>query len=91
MEHLNAVGFDNLFLPGGLAGNAAIGGAALAAMLLLYGICLRFKTPLLGAMTGAAVGGYFNFIMCFATIAISASVVSLSQVREWSSTVYPAW
>lgn len=128
MEHLNAVGFDNLFLPGGLAGNAAIGGAALAAMFLsknkdvkstggsagvtaiigitepaLYGICLRFKTPLLGAMSGAAVGGlfagivhlkqyvyagpglstcvtylsaepggYFNFIMCFVTIAISA-------------------
>jgi len=127
MEHLNAVGFDNLFLPGGLAGNSAIGGAALAVMLLsrnknvkstggsagvtaiigitepaLYGICLRFKTPLLGAMTGAAVGGlfagivnlkqyvyagpglstcvtylsakeggYFNFIMCFVTIAIS--------------------
>lgn len=128
MSHLNEVGFDNLFLPGGLAGNSAIGGAALAAMLLsrnkdvkstggsagvtaiigitepaLYGICLRFKTPLLGAMTGAAVGGlfagivnlkqyvyagpglstcvtylstkeggYFNFIMCFVTIAISA-------------------
>lgn len=128
MEHLNAVGFDNLFLPGGLAGNSAIGGAALAAMFLsrdkdvkstggsagvtaiigitepaLYGICLRFRTPLLGAMSGAAVGsffaglvnlkqyvyagpglstcvtylsteegGYFNFIMCFATIAVSA-------------------
>lgn len=128
MEHLNAVGFDNLFLPGGLAGNAAIGGAALAAMFLsrdkdvkstggssgvtaiigitepaLYGICLRFKTPLMGAMSGAAIGGlfagivnlkqyvyagpglstcvtylsaepggYFNFMMCFATIAISA-------------------
>lgn len=128
MEHLNAVGFDNLFLPGGLAGNSAIGGAALAAMVLsknkdvkstggsagltaiigitepaLYGICLRFRTPLLGAMGGAAVGsffaglvglkqyvyagpglstcvtylssepgGYFNFIMCFVTIAVSA-------------------
>ncbi|MGN0266318.1 MAG: glucose PTS transporter subunit IIA [Lachnospiraceae bacterium] len=128
MEHLNAVGFDNLFLPGGLAGNSAIGGAALAAMFLsknkdvrstggsagvtaiigitepaLYGICLRFRTPLIGAMSGAAVGsffaglvnlkqyvyagpglstcvtylsnkegGYFNFIMCFATIAVSA-------------------
>lgn len=128
MEHLNAVGFDNLFLPGGLAGNSAIGGAALAAMVLskdqdvkstggsagltaiigitepaLYGICLRFRTPLLGAMSGAAVGsffaglvnlkqyvyagpglstcvtylssepgGYFNFLMCFATIAVSA-------------------
>lgn len=128
MEHLNAVGFDNLFLPGGLAGNAAIGGAALAAMFLsrdkdvkstggsagvtaiigitepaLYGICLRFRTPLMGAMSGAAIGGlfagivnlkqyvyagpglstcvtylsaepggYFNFMMCFATIAISA-------------------
>ena len=128
MAHLNAVGFDNLFLPGGLAGNSAIGGAAIAAMFLsrnkdvkstggssgvtaiigitepaLYGICLRFKTPLLGAMSGAAIGGlfagivnlkqyvyagpglstcvtylskepggYFNFIMCFATIAISA-------------------
>lgn len=128
MEHLNAVGFDNLFLPGGLAGNSAIGGAALAAMFLskdkdvestgassgitaligitepaLYGICLRFRTPLLGAMSGAAVGGlfagivnlkqyvyagpglstcvtylsskpggYFNFMMCFATVAVSA-------------------
>lgn len=128
MEHLNLVGFDNLFLPGGLAGNSAIGGAALAAMILsrdkdvkstggsagvtaiigitepaLYGICLRFKTPLLGAMSGAAVGSffaglvnlkqyvyagpglstcvtylsaeegeYFNFMMCFATIAVSA-------------------
>lgn len=128
MEHLNAVGFDNLFLPGGLAGNAAIGGAALATMFLsrdkdvkstggsagvtaiigitepaLYGICLRFRTPLMGAMSGAAIGGlfagivnlkqyvyagpglstcvtylssepggYFNFMMCFATIAISA-------------------
>lgn len=128
MEHLNAVGFDNLFLPGGLAGNSAIGGAALAAMFLskdkdvestgassgitaligitepaLYGICLRFRTPLLGAMSGAAIGGlfagivnlkqyvyagpglstcvtylsskpggYFNFMMCFATVAVSA-------------------
>lgn len=128
MEHLNAVGFDNLFLPGGLAGNSAIGGAALAAMILsrnkdvkstggsagltaiigitepaLYGICLRFRTPLLGAMSGAAIGsffaglvnlkqyvyagpglstcvtylsteegGYFNFTMCFVTIAVSA-------------------
>ena len=128
MDHLSQVGFDNLFLPGGLAGNSAIGGAALAAMLLsknkdvkstggsagvtaiigitepaLYGICLRFKTPLIGAMSGAAVGslfagivnlkqyvyagpglstcvtylsnqpgGYFNFMMCFATIAVSA-------------------
>lgn len=83
MEHLNAVGFDNLFLPGGLAGNSAIGGAALAAMFLskdkdvestgassgitaligitepaLYGICLRFRTPLLGAMSGAAIAGF---------------------------------
>lgn len=128
MDHLSKVGFDNLFLPGGLAGNSAIGGAALAVMLLsknkdvkstggsagvtaiigitepaLYGICLRFRTPLIGAMSGAAVGslfagivhlkqyvyagpglstcvtylsnqpgGYFNFIMCFATIAVSA-------------------
>lgn len=128
MEHLNAVGFDNLFLPGGLAGNSAIGGAALAAMFLskdkdvestgassgitaligitepaLYGICLRFRTPFLGAMSGAAIGGlfagivnlkqyvyagpglstcvtylsskpggYFNFMMCFATVAVSA-------------------
>lgn len=128
MEHLNAVGFDNLFLPGGLAGNSSIGGAALAALLLtrdkdvkstagssgltaiigitepaLYGICLRFQTPLIGAMCGAAAGsffaglvnlkqyvyagpglstcvtylssepgGYFNFLMCFATIAVSA-------------------
>lgn len=128
MEHLNAVGFDNLFLPGGLAGNSAIGGAALAVWYLskdkdvkstgassgitaiigitepaLYGICLRFRTPLIGAMSGAAIGGlfagivnlkqyvyagpglstcvtylsaneggFFNFIMCFVTIAVSA-------------------
>ena len=26
MSHLNEVGFDNLFLPGGLAGNSAVGG-----------------------------------------------------------------
>lgn len=84
MEHLNAVGYDNIFLPGGLAGNAAIGGAALAVWFLsknidiksvgassgitaiigitepaLYGICLNFRTPLLGAMTGAAIGSVF--------------------------------
>lgn len=84
MEHLNAVGFDNIFLPGGLAGNAAIGGAALAVWFLskntetksvgassgitaligitepaLYGICVNFRTPLLGAMTGAAIGSVF--------------------------------
>ncbi|MGG5315847.1 glucose PTS transporter subunit IIA [Enterococcus sp. AZ072] len=84
MEHLNAVGFDNIFLPGGLAGNSAIGGAALAVWYLsknvdtkaigassgvtaiigitepaLYGICVNFRTPLLGAMTGAAIGSVF--------------------------------
>lgn len=84
MEHLNAVGYDNIFLPGGLAGNAAIGGAALAVWFLsknidiksvgassgitaiigitepaLYGICLNYRTPLLGAMTGAAIGSVF--------------------------------
>lgn len=84
MEHLNTVGFDNLFLPGGLAGNSAIGGAALAVAFLsrdkdvkstgassgvtaligitepaLYGVCLRFRTPLIGSMVGAAIGGFF--------------------------------
>lgn len=84
MEHLNAVGYDNIFLPGGLAGNAAIGGAALAVWLLsknintkqvgassgitaiigitepaLYGICVNFRTPLLGAMAGASIGSIF--------------------------------
>lgn len=88
MEHLNAVGYDNIFLPGGLAGNAAIGGAALAVWFLsknidtksvgassgitaiigitepaLYGICLNFRTPLLGAMTGAAIGSIFAGIV----------------------------
>lgn len=88
MEHLNAVGFDNIFLPGGLAGNAAIGGAALAVWFLsrntdtksigassgitaiigitepaLYGICLNFRTPLLGAMTGASIGSIFAGIV----------------------------
>lgn len=88
MEHLNAVGFDNIFLPGGLAGNSAIGGAALAVWFLsrntetksigassgvtaiigitepaLYGVCLNYKTPLLGAMTGAAVGSVFAGIV----------------------------
>ena len=75
MEHLNMVGYDNIFLPGGLAGNAAIGGAALAVWYIsksidtksvsassgvtaligitepaLYGVCLNYRTPLLGAM-----------------------------------------
>lgn len=84
MDHLNTVGFDNIFLPGGLAGNAAIGGAALAVWFLsknsdtkqvgassgitaiigitepaLYGICLNFRTPLFGAMSGAAIGSVF--------------------------------
>lgn len=88
MEHLNAVGFDNIFLPGGLAGNSAIGGAALAVWFLsrntdtksigassgitaiigitepaLYGICLNFRTPLLGAMTGASIGSIFAGIV----------------------------
>ncbi|MGM0210291.1 MULTISPECIES: glucose PTS transporter subunit IIA [unclassified Enterococcus] len=88
MEHLNSVGFDNIFLPGGLAGNSAIGGAALAVWYLsrntdtksigassgitaiigitepaLYGICLNFRTPLLGAMTGAAIGSVFAGIV----------------------------
>ncbi len=85
---------------GGSAGVTAIIGITEPA---LYGVCLRFRTPLLGAMSGAAVGslfagivglkqyvyagpglstcvtylsaepgGYFNFIMCFATIAVSA-------------------
>lgn len=84
MEHLNAVGYDNIFLPGGLAGNAAIGGAALAVWFIsknidiksasassgitaiigitepaLYGVCLNYRTPLLGAMAGAAIGSVF--------------------------------
>lgn len=88
MENLNAIGFDNIFLPGGLAGNSAIGGAALAVWYLsknkdtksvgassgitaiigitepaLYGICLNFRTPLLGAMTGAAIGSVFAGIV----------------------------
>lgn len=88
MSHLNEVGFDNIFLPGGLAGNSAIGGAALAVWYMskdketkslgassgitailgitepaLYGICVKLKTPLLGAMLGAAVGGAFAGIV----------------------------
>ncbi|MGL5435507.1 MAG: glucose PTS transporter subunit IIA [Lachnospiraceae bacterium] len=88
MEHLNAVGFDNIFLPGGLAGNSAIGGAALAVWFLsknintkqvgassgitaiigitepaLYGICVNFRTPLLGAMAGASIGSIFAGIV----------------------------
>lgn len=84
MEHLNMVGYDNIFLPGGLAGNAAIGGAALAVWYIsrnidtksvsassgvtaligitepaLYGVCLNYRTPLLGAMSGAAIGSVF--------------------------------
>lgn len=85
MNYMNAVGFDNLFCPGGLAGNSAIGGAALAVWFLtkksetrqlsmssgitailgitepaLYGICLRFAKPFLGATLGAAVGAMFG-------------------------------
>ena len=112
MSNMNAIGYDSLFLPGDLAGNAAIGGAALAVWYLSHntrvkslgaGLCIPFQTPLLGACCGAAVGGLFagivslrqyvyagpglatciaylsnepggmfNFMMCFATIAVSA-------------------
>lgn len=79
------VGYDNLFCPGGLAGNSAIGGAALAVFFLskksdtrqvamssgitailgitepaLYGICLEYGRPFVGAMAGAAVGAMFG-------------------------------
>lgn len=85
MNYMNAVGFDNLFCPGGLAGNSAIGGAALAVYFLtrksetrqlamssgitailgitepsLYGICLKFGKPFLGATLGGAVGAMFG-------------------------------
>lgn len=87
MNYMNAVGYDNLFCPGGLAGNSAIGGAALAVWFLtkksetrqlsmssgitailgitepaLYGICLKFGKPFLGATLGAAVGAMFGAI-----------------------------
>lgn len=81
------VGYDNLFCPGGLAGNSAIGGAALAVFFLvkkkaentkqlsmssgitailgitepaLYGVCLPYAKPFLGAMGGAAIGAMFG-------------------------------
>ncbi|MBY4797660.1 glucose PTS transporter subunit IIA [Collinsella sp. AGMB00827] len=128
MPTMNAMGYDNIFCPGGLAGNSAIGGAALAMFLLtrksevkqlslssgitailgitepaLYGICLEFGYPFLGATLGGAVGAVFgalfdlkqfswagpglmtsptyigtdgsmfNFWMCLATIAVSAT------------------
>lgn len=86
------VGYDNLFCPGGLAGNSAIGGATLAVFFLLkhradkselkqlsvsagitailgitepalYGVCLEYFKPFLGAMAGAAVGGVFAAIV----------------------------
>jgi PTS system beta-glucosides-specific IIC component len=85
MNHMLSVGYDNMFCPGGLAGNSAIGGAALAVWFMsknsktkqlgassgitailgitepaLYGICLEFGRPLVGAMAGAAVGGMFG-------------------------------
>jgi PTS system beta-glucosides-specific IIC component len=85
MNYMNSVGFDNLFCPGGLAGNSAIGGAALAVWFLskksetrqlsmssgitailgitepaLYGICLKFGKPFLGATLGAALGAMFG-------------------------------
>lgn len=143
MSNMNAIGYDSLFLPGDLAGNAAIGGAALAVWYLsrntrvkslgasagitaivgitepsLYGLCIPYQTPLLGACCGAAVGGLFaglvslkqyvyagpglatcivylsnepggmfNFLMCFATIAVSviagfAITVLLSRRRK---------
>lgn len=88
MNRMIEMGYDNIFLPGGLAANSAIGGAALAAWRVsrdtetrtlamssgitailgitepaLYGICVKMKTPLLGAMTGAAVGGAFSAIV----------------------------
>ena len=85
MNYMNSVGFDNLFCPGGLAGNSAIGGAALAVYFLtrksetrqlsmssgitailgitepaLYGICLKFGKPFLGATIGASIGAMFG-------------------------------
>lgn len=84
------VGYDNLFCPGGLAANSAIGGAALAVWVLsrkgknsdlkqlsmssgitavlgitepaLYGVCLEFGKPFLGACIGGAVGAMFGAI-----------------------------
>lgn len=85
MNYMNSVGFDNLFCPGGLAANSAIGGAALAVYFMtrksetkqlamssgitailgitepsLYGICLKFGKPFLGATFGGAVGAMFG-------------------------------
>lgn len=81
------VGYDDLFFPGALAGNAAIGGAALAVFIMsrsvntkslssstgitailgitepaLYGVLIPYRTPMIGAMAGAAVGGVFGAI-----------------------------
>lgn len=48
MNYMNSVGFDNMFCPGGLAGNSAIGGAALAVWLMSR----NTKTKSLGASSG---------------------------------------
>ena len=85
MNYMNSVGFDNIFCPGGLAANSAIGGAALSVFFLakksetkqlsmssgitailgitepaLYGICLKFAKPFLGATIAAALGAMFG-------------------------------
>ncbi len=86
--NMQSTGFDNIFLPGALCGNSAVGGAALAVWYMsrnkktkaigasagitailgitepaLYGICIPFGKPLLGASLGAAIGGVFGAIV----------------------------
>ncbi|RSX51296.1 PTS sugar transporter [Bifidobacterium goeldii] len=85
MNYMNSVGYDNLFCPGALAANAAVGGSALAVGVLakrgetrelslsagvtavlgitepaLYGVCLEFGRPLIGASIGGAIGAVFG-------------------------------
>lgn len=86
--NMQSTGFDNIFLPGALCGNSAVGGAALAVWFMsrnkktkaigasagitailgitepaLYGICIPFGKPLLGASLGAAIGGVFGALV----------------------------
>lgn len=71
MEHLNMVGYDNIFPPGGLAGNAAIG-SVFAGLVDLKQYVYAGPGLITSPVYISPDGSMTNFYFCLITIAVSA-------------------